>query len=91
MRQDRPAARKQTELQPTKMVNPVKLLKVSDLGVHRTRSNGTYLNSNNGRWAPLGILKGTEVTALSSKFARLEQRAKSQSVRIFNGISVTSE
>jgi hypothetical protein len=51
--------------------NPVKLLKVSDLRVHRARPSGMYFEPNNGRWAPLGISNGTEATALSSKSIRL--------------------
>jgi hypothetical protein len=59
--------RKHTALQATELVNPVKLLKVPDLGIHRARPSGTYFNSNYGRWAPLGTSKGNEATALSSK------------------------
>ena len=53
---------------------PVKLLKVSDLGMHLTGPNGTYFESNYGCWAPLVIYKGTEATALSSKSIRLHLR-----------------
>ena len=68
--QDRPQ-HKQTALQTTKLIIPVMLLKVSDLGIHRTRPNSTYFKPNYGRWAPLDILKGSEATALSSKSTRL--------------------
>jgi hypothetical protein len=43
------ATGEQTALQTTKLVNPIKLVKVSDLGMHRTRPNGTYFKSNYGR------------------------------------------
>jgi hypothetical protein len=46
---------------------PLKLLKGSYMGIHRTRPNGTYFKSNYGRWAPFGISKGNEATALCSK------------------------
>jgi hypothetical protein len=65
------ATREQAALQTIKLVNPVKPLKVSDLGIHRTWPNDTDIKSNYGRWALLGISKGTEATALSSKFIRL--------------------
>ena len=46
-------------LQTTEMVNPAQQLKVSEMGICRTRPNGTYFKPNNGRLAPLGISKGT--------------------------------
>jgi hypothetical protein len=65
------ATRKQTALQTTKLINPVKPLRASDLGIHRTWPNDTDIKSNFGRWAHLGISKGTEAAALSSMFIRL--------------------
>jgi hypothetical protein len=65
------ATYKQTALQTTKLINSVLLLKVSDLGIHRTRPKSTYFKPNYGRWARLDISKGTEATALSSKPTRL--------------------
>jgi hypothetical protein len=62
---------KHTALQTKKLVNPVKLVEVSDLGIHQTRPNGLYFTPSYSRWAPLGISKGAEATALSFKSTRI--------------------
>jgi hypothetical protein len=64
---------KQTALQTTELANPVDLLKVPDLEIHQARPNSMYLKSSGGRWASLGIFKGTETMALSSKSIRLSR------------------
>jgi hypothetical protein len=37
-----------TALETTELENPIKLLNVSDLGIHQTRPNGMCFKPNNG-------------------------------------------